>query len=418
MILTLVGTLDCEMPRGARLLDLGPCPARATPKLCARQAACYIRRKALVPNLLGQAPCAPQVLPARGELVARQERRAAPAQRTRRELPEARTFYQREQLVRVGDGGGGFAARERELGQAFEAARELEAFAVLPAILRRALERRTDVEPAQAQARDREMRLDARAPERDARAARELEAALAPRRRLARLAAVEQQVPDEVVGDELVADLLQAFQPAQRPRHPGERFVVLSGAGAQVVEPEQRRAHVPLEVGLARDLDRSVEGGRGARIVGEAHVPGLAVADHHPVLAFVALVADAARELERALVAGDRRRRLHVVVVRLAAAVIGLHSDKVGEPEALADFHRLAVECDRLAVAAVAPGHRAEVIKGIGRVALVVHGAAFGERPGQALRRALVVVGAAVGHAELDDRIAGLLSLAACRGRL
>ncbi len=55
------------------------------------------------------------------------------------ELLEARGVDQRQQLIGVREAGGGVAARERELGKAFQAARELEAFAVLPAIAGRAL---------------------------------------------------------------------------------------------------------------------------------------------------------------------------------------------------------------------------------------------------------------------------------------
>jgi len=65
------------------------------------------------------------------------------------------------------------------------------------------------------------------------------------------------------------------------------------------------------------------------------------VTDHHQVLGLIALVADAAGKLERAGVALDRRRRLRVRVVRLAAAVIGLYRDEIGEPRALADLDRV-----------------------------------------------------------------------------
>src|SRR6185369_5754381 len=162
-----------------------------------------------------------------------EQRFAAPAPRLGGELREAGRLHEREELVRMREAPRGIAACERKLGQSRQAARELEAFGVLAAIVRSALEGLADVELAQAQSRDGEVRLDARTPERDARAARELEAAAAPRGRVARRAGIEQQVADEVVGDELIADLLHALEPAQGGRHAGERLVVLPGAGAQ-----------------------------------------------------------------------------------------------------------------------------------------------------------------------------------------
>src|SRR6185369_1316908 len=90
----------------------------------------------------------------------------------------------------------------------------------------------------------------------------------------------------------------------------------------------------------------------------------------------------------------------------------------VREREALADRDRLGVKADRFAVAAVAPRHRTQVVERVGGMALVAHRAAFGEGLREALSRALVVVGAAVGHAELDHGVARLLALAAPLGRL
>src|SRR4051812_45710016 len=98
-----------------------------------------------------------------GKPVLREERGAAPAPRARRELSEPGRFHQREELVRAGERGRGIAARETELGQAFEAARELEALAVPAAVVRRTLQCGGDVELAQAQPGDGEVGLDARA---------------------------------------------------------------------------------------------------------------------------------------------------------------------------------------------------------------------------------------------------------------
>src|SRR6185295_5363154 len=149
----------------------------------------------------------------------REQRFAAPAPRFGGELLHAGRLPERKKLGGMGEARRGVAARERELGQSRQAARELEAFGVLPAVIRGALEWRRNLELAQAQARDRQVGLHARTPERDARAARELQAAPAPRRGVACRARIEQQVADEVVGDELIADLLHALEPAQGPGH-------------------------------------------------------------------------------------------------------------------------------------------------------------------------------------------------------
>ena len=109
---------------------------------------------------------------------------------------------------------------------------------------------------------------------------------------------------------------------------------------------------MPLQVGGTRDVERRLEVRHGARVVAEPLGPDAGVPDHHQVLGLVALVADAAGKLERARVALDRRRGLRVREVRLAAAVVGLHRDEIGESRALADLDRLLVESDRLVVAA------------------------------------------------------------------
>jgi len=75
-----------------------------------------------------------------------------------------------------------------------------------------------------------------------------------------------------------------------------------------------------------------------------------------------------------------------------------LHRDEIGQAQAFADLDRFLVEADRFSVAAVAPCHSPQVVQGVGGVALVVHGAALGERLRQALRCLLVVVGAPIGH--------------------
>ena len=93
--------------------------------------------------------------------------------------------------------------------------------------------------------------------------------------------------------------------------------------------------------------------------------------------------------------------------------MIGLHRHEIRERGALADLDRLLVESDGLLVAPGAPRNGAQVIQGIGRMALVVHGARFRQRIGQAGRRVLVCVGAPIRHAELDQCIASFLALAA-----
>src|ERR1044071_3695872 len=302
----------------------------------------------------------------------------------------------------------GIAAYERELRQSRQAARELVALAVPATVVRSALELDADLELAKAQPGDRQVGLDARAPERDSRAARKLEAAAAPRRRGLGGAGIEQAMADQGVGDEMIEDLLEALEPAQRPRHAGERLVVVSGARAQVIEAQERGPHVPLQVGLARDFERSFEVRARPRIIGQPHVAGQRVPDHHQVLALVALVADAPRQLQRALVARDRGRRLVIVVVRLAAPVIGLHRDQVREAEALADPDCLGVKPDGLAVAAVAPRDRAQGVERIG-------GGALGER--EKARDAVIQLGMAYRRADDYERATECLTQALAESR-
>src|ERR1051325_8792443 len=64
----------------------------------------------------------------------------------------------------------GIAAYESELRQSRQAARELVALAVPATVVRSALELDADLELAKAQPGDRQVGLDARAPERDSRA--------------------------------------------------------------------------------------------------------------------------------------------------------------------------------------------------------------------------------------------------------
>src|SRR5262249_12961026 len=174
------------------------------------------------PRGLGKARAADFLRRARGtlELLAsfvqpslREQRCAAPASRLGRELAQTRRTGQSKQLRGICKARRGIAACERELRQSRQAARELVALAVPATVARRAVELHADLEIAKAQARDRQVGLDAWTPERDACAARKLEAAAAPRRRVLRGAGIEQQMADQIVGDELVADLLQALEP-------------------------------------------------------------------------------------------------------------------------------------------------------------------------------------------------------------
>ena len=214
------------------------------------------------------------------------------------------------------------------------------------------------------------------------------------------------------MGDELIADLPEALEPAQGLAHASPCLAVAAAARAHMIEPEQGGPDVPLQVGGPRDVERRLEVRRGARVVAQALGADAGVPDHHQVLALVALVADAAGQLKRARVAADCRRGLGVREVRLATAVPGLHRDQVFESGALADLDRLLVEGDCLLVQAAAPRHCAEVIKRVGGVALVVHRARFRQRFGQARRRLFVGIGAPVGHAELDQRVTRSLTIA------
>ena len=88
---------------------------------------------------------------------------------------------------------------------------------------------------------------------------------------------------------------------------------------------------------------------------------------HHQVLGLVALVPNAARQLERTREAPDRGRRLRIRKVGLAAAVVRLHRHQIGECRVLADFDGLLVESDRLVVEPGAPRNRSEMVKRVGR---------------------------------------------------
>ena len=110
----------------------------------------------------------------------REQRFAAPAAGLRGELAQAGGLHEREELIGKGEAGARIAARERELGKALEAARELVPFGVLAAVGRRTLERAAHIELPQAQACDGEVRLDARHPEIDALLAGERDTAKRP----------------------------------------------------------------------------------------------------------------------------------------------------------------------------------------------------------------------------------------------
>src|SRR5690606_35748855 len=76
------------------------------------------------------------------------------------------------------------------------------------------------------------------------------------------------------------------------------------------------------------------------------------------------------------------------------------------EAEPLADRDGFGVMPDGLRVPAVAPGDRAQVIERVGGTALVAGGARCVDRLGQARDGIAVVVGTAIRHAELNQRIA------------
>ena len=262
-------------------------------------------------------------------------------------------------------------------------------------------------------ARDGQVGVDCGAPEHDARVAPEREPALQLFDRQFVQAEVEQQMADEIVGDQLIARLPETLEPAQGLLHAGPGLAVAARARPDMIESEQRGSHVPLQVRGARDVQRRLEVCRGARVVAESLGPGACVPDHHQVLGLVALVADAAGELQRPGVARDRRGGLRVGEVRLAASVVGLHCNEVGETRALADLDRLLVKPNSLVVQPGAPRDRPKVIEGVGGVALVVHCAALRQRFGEARCRLFVCVCAPVGHAQLDQRVTRLSALAA-----
>ena len=82
-----------------------------------------------------------------------------------------------------------------------------------------------------------------------------------------------------------------------------------------------------------------------------------------------------------------------------------LYSDQVRQRQALADIDRLLVICDRQIVAAIAPGHRPQVVQGVGHMPLIVCGARDRERFVQAGDGLLVGIGAPIRHAKLDQHI-------------
>ena len=134
--------------------------------------------------------------------------------------------------------------------------------------------------------------------------------------------------------------------------------------------------------------------------------------DHHQVLGLVTFVANAAGKFERPGITRDCFHGLGVRKVRFAAAVIGLHRDKIGETRALAYFDRLLVESDRLVVLPGAPRDSPEMIEGVGRMALVVHRAGLRQRFGEARRRLFILICTPIGHAQLDQRVTRLFTFA------
>ncbi len=199
-------------------------------------------------------------------------------------------------------------------------------------------------------------------------------------------------------------------EPVQGLLHSGPRLAVVAGAGTGMIKSEQRRTKGPLQIGGTRNVERCLEVRRGARVVAEPLGAEAGVADHHQVLGFVALVADAAGQFDRTGVARDRRHRLRVGEVRLAASVPGLHRNEIDASRALADIDRFLVEADRLVVLPGAPCDGPKVIKGVGGMVLVVHCAGLGQRFGEARARLVVLVGSTVGHAQLHQRVARLFA--------
>jgi hypothetical protein len=232
---------------------------------------------------------------------------AAPAQRARFEFAQAVRLREREQFVRERAAAARVAPAERDRGQSFETPRRQIALAAAARPFERVLQRRLDVLAPKPGPRDRAVRFDANAPEIDAAFAAERETALHVLERLLVQVEIEEKVADEIIGDELVAHLLQALEPAQGFQHAGPRYAVVPGAGTHVIEPEQRGTYMPLQVRRARNLERLIEVRQGTRVVSEPFGPGVGMPDHHQVLGLVALVSDVACELERPGEALDRR---------------------------------------------------------------------------------------------------------------
>ena len=111
-------------------------------------------------------------------------------------------------------------------------------------------------------------------------------------------AEVEQEMADEIDGDELVAHLIEALEPAQGLLHTSPRLAIAARARPGMVEPEQCWSKVPLQVRGTRDVERRLEACHGARVVAESLGTNAGVPDHHQVLGLVTLVADAAGKFE------------------------------------------------------------------------------------------------------------------------
>ncbi|OIQ74361.1 hypothetical protein GALL_439850 [mine drainage metagenome] len=277
----------------------------------------------------------------------------------------------------------------------------------------RDLQRRQDILLPEPRPRDSEVGVDRGAPVHIAGVAPERDSALQLFDRLFVQAEIEQEMADELIGDELKACLLETLEPAQGLLHTTPGLAIAARARPGMIESEQRRPNVPLQVCGTRDVERRLEVCHGARVVAEPLGPEAGVPDHHQVLGLVALVTDAAGQFERPGVARDRRIRLRVREVRLAAAVPGLHRDEIGATRALADLDRLLMEPNSLVVLSGAPRNCPKVIEGIGGVVLVVHCTGIRQRFGEARGRFFIGVRAPVGHAQLDQRVTRLFAFAA-----
>ena len=199
----------------------------------------------------------------------------------------------------------------------------------------------------------------------------------------------------------------------------GQRFVQIRPGRAKLAERQlhmgasyQCRTQMPLQVGGARDDQRAIEVRQGAPIVSQPHMTGASPAYHHQVLRFIALVPDAARQVKGTRERDDRRGRFGVGEIRFPPTMKRLHGDQVRQAQTLANIHRLLVIRDRQIVTAIAPGHRPQVIQGIGRMAFITHGTRRLERLVQTDNSLLVGVGASIGHAELNQHVACMFVLA------